>query len=236
MKTKDVIISTAAIIVGVVVAVGVGVAVKKHINEQKIKFTVCSYDQSLASEPINKMVIGMLTVPSNNMSPVFASVIAVPPARDEFDAYLSAASIFENTNKSAGRTLLSFLPVYADGHIGDYIISSEFIKDESKNIKIENYMITDFEIFDYGDVPKKKKLKIIKEADKVNKQIMFNKFYCKSFFVVYDLFINGNNKSGDQRRVEKFLDQPINIYDIYNGWNLSKINKKYYNPTNRVKL
>lgn len=235
MKTKDVIISTAAIMVGVAVTIGAGVAIKNQIDKHLVKPVVCKYDAKLQTAHDGKIIVGMLATSNNGLEPIFASVIAIPPTTCEVDAYLYAMSMFESTNKSAGRNLLSFLPIYADGHIGDYIISSEFI-DESKNVENKDYMIRDFAILTDSQKTQNKKIKIIKNPDKVNKQEIFNKIYYKSFFVVYDVVIVGDNLSGNQRKVEKFLDQPINIYDIYNGWDLSKIYTDAYNPLKRVRL
>ena len=246
MKTKDVIISTAAVMVGTAIAIGAGVAIKNQIDKNQAynnaaKSIVCKCDPTLNDKPLDKIIVGMLVVPKkdSNQRP---SVFAVPPTLNEVQAYLSACSLFENINPATGRGLSSLVPVYANGKISDSIIFA------SDNIDInlsDQYLgSVRFAFWEkerselvYKDIiAKKSKFDVLKRY--INIENFFKKETKEPPHInLYGIMMEGNYTiSDDKPQINHSISQPMSIFEIYGDSDLSKIDKDAYDPLKRVRL
>ena len=129
---KEIIISVASVVLTAVI-VSAGVVIKNQVDRYRAysneaKKIICKYDPTFKNEPLDKIIIGMATVPNEDINPMFPTVIAIPPTLNEVQAYLSACALFENVNPAYGRNLSAFVPIYASGEISDsYIFASDRI-------------------------------------------------------------------------------------------------------------
>ncbi|MBQ6143034.1 MAG: hypothetical protein IJI84_00880 [Clostridia bacterium] len=246
MKTKDVIISTAAIMVGVAVTIGAGVAIKNQIDKNQAynsaaKSIVCKYDPTLNDKPLDKIIVGILPVPDDGVNSRL-SVFAVPPTLNEVQAYLSACALFENVNPAGERGLRAFTPVYASGKISD---SSIFASD---NIDINSgdqyFGKTCFSFWEKDRshivakdlIVKKSKVDVLKKYINIEDYLK-EETGMQPSIILYELLIKKDDVIlGNNVEIMHSIRQPINIFEIYGTSDLSKIYTDAYNPLKRVRL
>lgn len=241
MKTKDVIIFTVAIMVGVAVIIGAGVAIKNQIDKHLVKPVVCKYDPTLNDKPLDKIIVGMLPVPDDGVNSRL-SVFAVPPTLNEVQAYLSACALFENVNPAGERELRAFTPVYASGKISN---NSIFASDDIDINSSEQYFgRIRFAFWGKGfSEPTVKDLIVKKSKVDVLKKYINIEDYLKEedgmqpSIMLYELLIKKDNVIlGNSAEIMHSIRQPINIFEIYGTSDLSKIYTDAYNPLKRVRL
>lgn len=241
MKTKDVIISTAAIMVGVAVTIGAGVAIKNQAYNSAAKSIVCKYDPTLNDKPLDKIIVGMLPVPDDGVNSRL-SVFAVPPTLNEVQAYLSACALFENVNPAGVRGLRAFTPVYASGKISN---NSIFASDDIGINSSEQYLgKTSFAFWgkDFSKPTVKDLIVKKSKVDVLKKYINIEDYLKKETgmqpsIMLYELLIKKDNVIlGNNVEIMHSIRQPINIFEIYGTSDLSKIYTDAYNPLMRVRL
>lgn len=246
MKTKDVIISTAAVMVGTAIAIGAGVAIKNQIDKNQeynsvVKSMVCKYNPTLNDKPLDKIIVGMLLVPEKGFDTPPA-VFAVPPTLNEVQAYLSACALFENVNPAGERGLRAFTPVYASGKISN---NSIFASDDIDINSSEQYFGRirfafwgkDFSKPTVKDlIVKKSKVDVLKKYINIEDYLK-EETGMQPSIILYELLIKKDDVIlGNNVEIMHSIIQPMSIFEIYGDSDLSKIYKDAYNPLKRVKL
>lgn len=258
MKKKDIIISAVAVVAAAAVIICAGAVVKNQIEfasardalREKAcelydvlpKERVCKYNPKLESEPLDKIIVGMITYPKEDQ--LAPSIFAVPPTVNEVEAYLSASALFENINMADGRGLNKFLPVYANGKISE---KSIFASDKIDINTGEQFLSSVKFVFwkEKGKPELAAKELIVKKGSKINILEKFKSIeneiiktaHISPYFCLYEILINENGKIvGDNRAIKHSITQPVDIFEIYGNSDLSKICKEAYNPVERVRL
>lgn len=258
MKKKDIIISAVAVVAAAAVAICAGAVVKNQIEfasardalhekacelkNYKIlaKEKVCEYDPKLEFEPLDKIIVGMITYPKEDrvMPP---SIFAVPPTVNEVEAYLSASAFFENINMADGRGLNRLLPVYANGRISEKSIFASDIDTGEQFLGSVQFVFWK----EMGKSELAAKELIVKKGSKINilekfKSIenkMIKEAHISPYICLYEILINENGKIvGDNRVINHSITHSVDIFEIYGNADLSKIYKDAYNPVKRVQL
>lgn len=246
MKTKEIIISVASVVLTAVI-VSAGVVIKNQVDRYRAysneaKKIICKYDPTFKNEPLDKIIIGMATVPNEDINPMFPTVIAIPPTLNEVQAYLSACALFENVNPAYGRNLSAFVPIYASGEISDsYIFASDRIDINSG----DQYLgVVEFTFwgknFSWDNVKKlmakKSKFDILKYYKGVESRLQ-NEGIFNSGIYLYELLTKENGVTlGRDRLIKHSITWPISIYEIYGNDKRGNIYTEAYNPIERVRL